>query len=133
MTDHSQQRRSPRRQQPAQGADEACYDEQGADVPIEDKVWPPRTRSSAVRYQTTTQGAPAGTSLVRMTTTGGQRMRGIPARQSAIPQRSTTTHQRLLPAGCYEHEPLPLSRREGCLHVHWLVYVGLSMLIMLVG
>ncbi len=73
------------------------------------------------------------TALVHMTTTSGQRMQGVPARRTAIPQRSTATHQRLLPAGRYEHEPLPLSRREGYLHVHWLVYVGLSMLIMLVG
>jgi hypothetical protein len=132
MTDHSQQRRSPRRQQPAQGADEACYDEQHGDGPLEDEVWPPRTRTSAVRYQATTQGAPPGTALVRTTTTG-QRMQGVPARRRAIPPRRTATHQRLLPAGGYEHEPLPLSRQGGCLHPHWLVYVGLGMLIMLVG
>jgi hypothetical protein len=132
MTYHHQQRRSPRRQQPAQGADEACYDEQGADVPVEDEVWPPRTRTSTVRYQATAHGAPPGTALVR-TTTMGQRMQGVPARQSAIPQRSTTTHQRLLPAGRYEQEPLPLPRRGGHIHFHWQVYMGLGMLIMLVG
>ncbi len=129
---NSQQRRSPRRQQPAQGADEEWYDEQNGAVPIEDEVWPPRTRTSAVRYQTTTQGAPAGTSLARSTTTG-QRMRGIPARQSAIPPRRTAAPQRLLPAGRDEHQPLLPSRRGGRLYFHWLVYVGLNMLIMLVG
>ncbi len=138
MTDCYQQKRSPRRQQPPhQADDEEWYDEQDADLPIEDEVWPPRTRTSAVRYQTTAHGAPPGTALVRTTTTSGQRTQGVPARQSAIPPRRTATHQRLLPAGRYEQEPLPPpapgQRGRGRIHLHWSVWVAISMVIMLVG
>jgi hypothetical protein len=131
MTDY-QQRRYPPRQQPSQVEGEESYDEYSGDASIEDEVWPPRTRTSAVRYQATAHGAPPGTALVRTITTG-QRMRAIPARQSATPPQRNSAPQRLLPAGRDEHEPRPQSRRGGYLHVHWLVYVGLSMFIMLLG
>ncbi len=116
MSDHQQQRHPGRQQRPPQ-EDEDWYDEQGGGASIEDETWPPRTRTSAVRYQVTI----------------GQRMQAVPVRRTAIPQRSTATHQRLSPAGRYEHEPLPPSRRGGCLHSRRLVSVGPGMLIMLVG
>src|SRR5215471_8970734 len=107
MTDH-QQRRYPPRQQSPQVEDEEWYDNYHDDTPIEDDVWPSRTRTSAVRYQATAHGAPAGTALVRTSTTG-QRMRAIPARQSAISPQRPAAPQRLLPAGRDAHEPLPSS------------------------
>jgi hypothetical protein len=131
MTDHQQRLYLPR-QQPPQVEGEEWYDEYSGDASIKDEVWPPRKRTSAVRYQATAHGAPPGTALVRTTTTG-QRMRGIPARQSAIPPQRTALPQRLLPAGRDEQEPPPPSRRGGHPHFHWLAYVGLSMFIMLVG
>jgi hypothetical protein len=133
MNDH-QQRPYLHRQHTPQEEGEEWYDEQDGSGPIEDEVWPPRTRTSAVRYQTTAHGAPPGTALVRTTTTA-QRMRGIPARQSSIPPQRTSAPQRLLPAGRYEQEslPSPKQRGGGRIHLHWSVWVAIGMLIMIVG
>jgi hypothetical protein len=119
MSDPRQQGRYSPRQQP----------------PQEDEGWPPRTRTSAVRYQTTAHGVPPGTALVRTTTTSGQRIQGVPARQSAIPPQRTGVGHPWPPSVRVEREPSPPRRQRGGghIHLHWSVWVPISMVIMLVG
>jgi hypothetical protein len=115
MTDHSHLRRFTARQ-PSPRQD----DEQDGDALLADD-WPPRTHTSAIRYQTTNNDTP-GMALVR-TTTMGQRIQGVPARRSALsPQRADEGHV----------WPLP-RRRGGWQRFHWLVLVGLGMFIMILG
>jgi hypothetical protein len=76
MTDHSQHRRHFSRRQPPQ-EDVEWYDEQDEDALLADEDWPPRTRTSAVRYQPTAHDAFHGTALVRTTTTACRRGTGV--------------------------------------------------------
>jgi hypothetical protein len=133
MTDHSQQRRHPPSQQSLQ-QDRSSDDEQDGDALIEDEYWPPRTHTSAIRYQNTDHGVPTGTALVR-TTGGGGRVGGVPARRSALlPQRAGGRHAWPPPVPL-EREPSlpPPHQREGGLRLPWPLWVGLGMLIMILG
>lgn len=118
MTDHSQLQRFPPRQ-PSRRQDH----EHDGDALLADDDWPPRTHTSAIRYQTTTHGAPPDTALVRTTTTTGQHIQGVPARRSALtPRRADEGHV------------WPPPRRRGERHrFHWSVFVGLCMFIMILG
>jgi hypothetical protein len=134
MTDYSKQRRSPRRHPPTRVEDEGWLDEQDSDASIEDEQWPPRTHTSAVRYQSTSSAAPPGTAIVR-TTTPAQRMRGIPARRSALlPLHSGAAHAWPPPVRI-EREPPGLSPRQRAVrhHFHWSLWLGLGMLAMILG
>ena len=132
MTGRFQQRRYPPRQQPLQ-QDEAWDDEQDEDTSLEDENWPSRTHTSAVRYKLPAHSVPPGTALVRTNRTDG-RMRSVPARRSALsPQRTGAGHAWQPPVQ-HEREPLlapPV--REGWRRLHWSLWVGLGMLIMLLG
>lgn len=118
MTDHSQLQRFPPRQ-PSRRQDR----EHDGDALLADDDWQPRTHTSAIRYQTTTHGAPPDTALVRTTTTTGQRIQGVPARRSALtPRRADEGHV------------WPPPRRRGERHrFHWSAFVGLGMFIMILG
>jgi hypothetical protein len=127
MSDPRQPGRYPPRQQPPQ------EDEYHGDAPIEDETWPPRMRTSAVRYQTTVHGDPPGTALVRTTTTSGQRMQGVPARQSAIPPRRTGAGHPWPPPARVKPEPSLSPPRPRGGRLHWSVWVGAGMFIMILG
>jgi hypothetical protein len=118
MTDHSQLRRFS----PSQPSPQQDYEQDDEALLAEDD-WPPRTHTSAIRYQATAHGAPPDTALVRTTTTTGQRIQGVPARRSALtPRRADEGHV------------WPPPRRRGGRHrFHWLVFVGLGMFIMILG
>ncbi len=134
MTDHSQHRRYFSRRQPPQ-EDVEWYDEQDEDALLADEDWPPRTRTSAVRYQPTAHDAFHGTALVRTTTTTGGRMQGVPARRSILPPRHVGEGQVWPSPVRVEREPSqpPPRQRGGGLRSRWSVWVGLGMLIMLLG
>jgi hypothetical protein len=130
MTDHSQLRRFPPRQ-PSPRQD----DEQDDEALLADDDWPPRTHTSAIRYQTTTHGASADTALVRTTTTTGQRIQGVPARRSALTPRRADAGHVWPPPVQREREPsLPPPRQPGGRYrFHWSVFVGLGMFIIILG
>jgi len=135
MTNYSQQRRSPRWHPPTRVEDEGWLDEQDIDASIEDEQWPPRTHTSALRYQPTSYAVPPGTALVRTTTPAQQRMRGVPARRSALPTLHSGAGHAWPPPEGIEREPSGLSPRQraGRHHFHWSLWVGLGMLTMILG
>jgi hypothetical protein len=111
----------------------AWNDEQDGDAFIEDEDWPPRTHTSALRYQHTNHGVPPGTALVRTSTVGG-RVRGVPARRSALPPQRMGEEHAWPPPVPLEREPaLPPPGRRGRLRLHWSLWVGLGMLLMTLG
>ncbi len=127
MTDHSDLRRFPARQPTPRQDDEQ---DGGA---LADDDWPPRTHTSAIRYQNTNNGT-LGMALVR-TTTMGQPIHGVPARRSALtPRRADAGHVWPPPVQLEREPSLPrLGRRGGQQRFHWLVLVGLGMFIMILG
>ncbi len=135
MTDDSQHRRSRRPHLPVPVEDEGWFDEQESDASLEDGQWPPRTRTSAVRYRPTSNPVPPGTALVRTTAPAQQRSRGIPARRSALPTLRSGAEHAWPPPVTIEREPSGLSpkQRAGRHHFHWSLWVGLGMLTMILG
>ncbi len=135
MTGDSQPRPSSHQHPPARVEDEGWLDEQDSDASLEDEQWPPRTRTSAVRYQPESYAVSPGAALVRTTVPAQQRLRGVPARRSALPTLRSSAEHAWPPPVRIERDPSRRSPRQraGRRHVHRSLWLGLGMLTMILG
>ncbi len=131
---NDQRRLSPRQRLPRQhpSQEQVTWDDE-RDEDLLDEEWPPRTRTSVVRYQPAPHGVPPGTALVR--TTAG-RMQGVPARRSALTSRYTGAGYGWSPPVRVEREPQaspPPRQQARRTRWHWSLWLGIGMFTITLG